>query len=695
MDDAGFTADETVALLAAHSIEAFDTQIYLDVLLEGIGYPGHNGSHYGEAESPLESQFRVASDAAIAHDPRTACTWQSLIDNQERMTHAFREAMHKLALNGQHAAALVDCSEVIPESALWNGRPYPASGADHASRALGIHHVLAVSIVLLDVQLPFHRTMLRPTLVSLLLLLSSISYSAAASFEAHRLRVHGAQSINQWKRRSVLQNAAHGPEKAASFPVYNFTQPLDHFFNTTNATFGQRYWVSTRHYKPGTGAPVIVIDGGETSGEDRLSYLDTGIADILAKATGGVGVVLEHRYYGESIGVANFTTDNLRWLTNEQALEDSANFMRNVTFAGIDEDLTAPNTPWIYFGGSYAGARAAHMKVLYPDIVYGAIASSGVTHAGLTNWEYMDVIRLAANKTCSDNLVQAVAEVDALLASPKTHNQTKALFGLEGLEHDVDFVSTLTSPLGAWQNKNWDPAIGDTSFDAFCDAINVNTTGKAGNKFVTAPNGLNASTALLNYADYIKSNVASECPTSEIEACFGTYDDSQYTAADLSQTWRLWTFQYCTVWGYLTTAPPSEKTPTIISRLLDLHYEHKICVQAFPPGKHFQVPRLPNIIDVNRLGNFAIAADRLAIVDGEIDPWRPDTPHSQYYAKPRPDTTIRPFKLIPGAVHHWDENGLANSSAEPPEIKAIHEQEIAFVQAWLKDFKKGPALKVM
>ena len=51
--------------------------------------------------------------------------------------------------------------------------------------------------------------------------------------------------------------------------------------------------------------------------------------------------------------------------------------MANVNFTGIDEDLTAPNTPWIYYGGSYAGARAAHMRILYPDLVYGAIASSG------------------------------------------------------------------------------------------------------------------------------------------------------------------------------------------------------------------------------------------------------------------------------------------------------------------------------
>lgn len=30
--------------------------------------------------------------------------------------------------------------------------------------------------------------------------------------------------------------------------------------------------------------------------------------------------------------------------------------------------------------GSYPGARAAHMKILYPELVFGAIASSGKVH---------------------------------------------------------------------------------------------------------------------------------------------------------------------------------------------------------------------------------------------------------------------------------------------------------------------------
>src|ERR1700722_4501755 len=39
--------------------------------------------------------------------------------------------------------------------------------------------------------------------------------------------------------------------------------------------------------------------------------------------------------------------------------------------------------------------------------------------------------------------------------------------------------------------------------------------------------------------------------------------------------------------------------------------------QAFPRGKHFAVPTMPNISAVNDLGDFDITADRLAIIDGE------------------------------------------------------------------------------
>lgn len=41
------------------------------------------------------------------------------------------------------------------------------------------------------------------------------------------------------------------------------------------------------------------------------------------------------------------------------------------------ESLSLLHAVEVEMKGSYAGARAAHMRVLYPDLVFGAIASSG------------------------------------------------------------------------------------------------------------------------------------------------------------------------------------------------------------------------------------------------------------------------------------------------------------------------------
>ncbi|KAG5653760.1 hypothetical protein H0H81_010847 [Sphagnurus paluster] len=456
-----------------------------------------------------------------------------------------------------------------------------------------------------------------------LALLSFLS-SANATRNSDLVRVLGPQGVNLWKLRAETT-------KASKFNLEGTENAQSVLFKTD---FRPRwYWVNDRHYNASVGGPVIVIDGGETSGEDRLPFLDTGIAEILAKATGGVGVVLEHRYYGASIPVDNFTTDSLRWLDNEQSAADSANFMANVKFDGIEEDLTAPNTPWIYYGGSYAGARAAHMRILYPELVYGAIASSAVTHAALSNWEYMEVIRLAADPKCSSHLENSIKTIDQILDHRIFVGRLKALFGLKDLEHDEDFVALLESPLGSWQSKVWDPTVGDKTFDKFCEALNGHANVAIAelpfnhtSRMVTVAEGFRVDFAIVNYAKWIKQHIVSECP--------------------------------------------SDKTVE----------------QAFPPGKHFTVPSLPNVTAVNALGDFDLAADRLAFIDGAVDPWRPDTPHSDY-AKDREDTILRPFKLIPGAVHHWDEYGLENILEEPHEILKIHGEMIGFVQDWLKDWK--------
>ncbi|KAJ6460082.1 heme peroxidase [Mycena vitilis] len=132
--DAGLTGPDLIALLASHSMgvqedvdpsitgmgfdttpRIFDVAFYNETFSKkGTMIPG-DLLHKGEALSPSKSQFRLQSDVALAHDPRTVATWVALSVNQGLMASRFAAAMAKMALLGQNARALTDCSEVIPK----------------------------------------------------------------------------------------------------------------------------------------------------------------------------------------------------------------------------------------------------------------------------------------------------------------------------------------------------------------------------------------------------------------------------------------------------------------------------------------------------------------------------------------------------------------------------------------------------
>ena len=96
MEDGGFTPAELIHLLASHTIArsdtlvpghqavpfdttpfTFDTQIFLEVLLKGVGVPfGVNNTDGAEVDSPIpqSNEMRLQSDFALARDnvrPRT------------------------------------------------------------------------------------------------------------------------------------------------------------------------------------------------------------------------------------------------------------------------------------------------------------------------------------------------------------------------------------------------------------------------------------------------------------------------------------------------------------------------------------------------------------------------------------------------------------------------------------------------
>ena len=79
-------------------------------------------------------------------------------------------------------------------------------------------------------------------------------------------------------------------------------------------------------------------------------------------------------------------------------------------------------------------------------------------------------------------------------------------------------------------------------------------------------------------------------------------------------------------------------------------------------------------------------ADRVVFSLSRIA-WLYATPHHGH----RLDTLDEPFKLIPGGVHHWDQNGSADlkRESEPAAIRQVHVEEIQFVQSWLREWKES------
>ncbi|KAL9104940.1 MAG: hypothetical protein Q9163_000185 [Psora crenata] len=518
------------------------------------------------------------------------------------------------------------------------------------------------------------------------------------------LRKGGIPEIARWN--TVVKRDEVEPE--ILYPAYNLSVPIDHFHNESmyephsNGTFNLRYFFDAQYYKEG--GPVIVLESGETSAVGRLPFLQKGILHRLAKATHGIGVVLEHRYYGTSFPTPNLSTENLRFLTTEQALADTAYFAQHVKYEKLEhKKLNAKDTPYIAYGGSYAGAFVAFLRVLYPDIYFGAISSSGVTKAIYDFWAYYEPVRQHGPPQCIKNTELLTNVVDNILRQRNHANLTvelKAVFGLKDIQYDDDFANTLSFGIGSWQGRNWDPAVNDPTFSQYCGNISSNSTLYPTTTSLTPTvhkllgaagygNQLSALTVpMLNYIGYINATIPGPAAASRetLNQYYSNHNATFYALDSIEQgSWRSWPYQYCSQWGYLQTGSgvPANELP-LISRLLTLEYETIICREAF------NITQPPDTEAINKYGGYDIAYDRLAFIDGEVDPWRGATPHAPA-AKARTNTTQQPFILIALAVHHWDENGLfpneTTADLPPAPVAETQAQEVQFVQAWLREWE--------
>lgn len=159
-----------------------------------------------------------------------------------------------------------------------------------------------------------------------------------------------------------------------SYKTLTLSVPLDHFNYRSNATFDLRYLVNDSHWKPE--GPIFFYTGNE--GDIEVFAQNTGLMWEIAPDFNAMLVFAEHRYYGKTMPFQNKSysdAEHLGYLSSTQALADFAYLLDNIQTNIAKNNKNKP-VPVIAFGGSYGGMLAAWMRLKYPWVINGAVASS-------------------------------------------------------------------------------------------------------------------------------------------------------------------------------------------------------------------------------------------------------------------------------------------------------------------------------
>lgn len=111
----------------------------------------------------------------------------------------------------------------------------------------------------------------------------------------------------------------------------------------------------------------------------------------------------------------DLSTENLSFLSSEQALADLANFIVSMN---EKYNFDMASIKWIAFGGSYPGSLAAWLREKYPHLVHGSVSSSGPLLAKADFREYYEVVTASLasySQKCVDAIQKGTEQVELLL----------------------------------------------------------------------------------------------------------------------------------------------------------------------------------------------------------------------------------------------------------------------------------------
>lgn len=165
-----------------------------------------------------------------------------------------------------------------------------------------------------------------------------------------------------------LSAAAQQQTLSNKCDLREFILPIDHYsFSSEKRTYKERVFVCSYHYE--VGGPLLFYTGNESPVDVYVE--NTGFLWETGQLMSGLIIFAEHRYYGSSqpFDPEKCNLRSLRYLSGTQAMADYASVI-----TAISSEFKTVGT--VVFGGSYGGMLSAWMRVKYPYLVDGAIASS-------------------------------------------------------------------------------------------------------------------------------------------------------------------------------------------------------------------------------------------------------------------------------------------------------------------------------
>ncbi|KAJ5110579.1 hypothetical protein N7532_001114 [Penicillium argentinense] len=439
----------------------------------------------------------------------------------------------------------------------------------------------------------------------------------------------------------VLHKGRHIPLSHVSEATNVIAQyaelPIDHGDDSVG-TYKNRYWLSDKYYRDE--GPVFVYDVGESAAEnaakEHLGNSSSFFAEMLSEF-GGIGIVWEHRYYGDSLPFpvsADSPPEHFAYLTTKQALADIPYFAQNFSLgAHAHVDLSPAGTPWVMVGGSYAGIRSAFSRDAYPDTIYAAFASSAPVEARVDMNFYFNQVYdgMVANgySNCTKDLKAALEYIDDELAKNSTAAAAikQAFFG-HGAEknNNGDFTAALAGIYGFFQAYGMGG--GDGSLGSLCEYLETDpTTGTPAGPRGFAPYRGRKYVAQRfmswpTFTELVNFNYDTNC---------GGLNESLPLSCTLNPKASdpdtiAWNWQFCTEWGFYQSnnfGPHS-----LLSRYQTLEYIQYTCNRQFPEAlKRGLMPKSPQTDALNnQTGGWDIRPSNVYWSGGEFDPWRTLSP---------------------------------------------------------------------